>query len=477
MKHKKLLITVLLVAILAISMIALVACNKDDNTNDNSFWEELSIFNYSTYGGGVTIFGLKEQYANKVEIVIPEGVTKIGSYAFDSRGLLVFITIPDSVTEIGKDAFNDTKWLKLQPEGIVYAGKVAYTYKGEPNSDTLELAEGTKGIAEEAFYDCNGIENIEIPNSVCKIGENAFRRCSNLKKITVAENNEFYQSIGNCLIDKSSKKLLAGCSNSIIPSNGEVLSIGTSAFEFCENLEYISIPDCVTTIEDHAFSDCSSLLGVTLGNSLTKIGIYAFAFCRSLLNINLPNSVTIIDNGAFLCCENLTSIVFPKNVEYIGIETFSRCTNVISLSVVTGNKRYRSIDNCIIDTSTNSLIIGCKTSIIPSHGSVTRIGLNAFTAIELTSITIPNSITTIDWQAFMGCTNLSSIYIPSSVTYIQDQTFWACDNLKDIYFSGTKAQWNEVYKGDHWNGYEGTKRIHCTDGDVYETATPLHHSI
>ena len=119
-------------------------------------------------------------------ITIGEGVTSIGHGAFSKCRSLTSVTIGDGVTSIGHGAFNETAWLSSQPDGLVYAGKVAYKYKGSmPQGTNIILEEGTLGIAGGAFYDCSGLTSIIIPNSVTSIGSQAFYGCSGLTSVSI----------------------------------------------------------------------------------------------------------------------------------------------------------------------------------------------------------------------------------------------------------------------------------------------------
>ena len=332
-------------------------------------------------------------------ITIPDSVTSIGNCAFQNCSGLTSVTIGNGVTSIGYSAFASTAWYNNQPNGLVYAGKVAYEYKGTmPDNTTITLKEGTLGIAGGAFDHCKGLTSITIPDSVTSIGEGAFAYCTELVNITVADGNTKYHSAGNCLIETESKTLIAGCKNSIIPADGSVISIGWYAFSGCTSLTNIAIPDRVISI-----------------------GWYAFLGCTSLTSITIPDSVTSIGEGAF-----------------------AYCTELVNITVADGNTKYHSAGNCLIETESKTLIAGCKNSIIPADGSVMSIGSFAFS----------------------GYTELTSVTIPDSVTSIGESAFYFCYRLTNITFNGTMEEWNVISKGTNWNFFVPATEVVCTDGTV-----------
>ncbi len=187
----------------------------------------------------------------------------------------------------------------------------------------------------------------------------------------------------------------------------------------------------VTVIGQLVFLDCQRLTSIKLPNTVTSIEYNAFGACTGLTSIKIPNSVTSIGSSAF-SGSGLTSIVIPSSVISIGTNAFS-CDDISSINVDSGNPVYDSRDNCnaIIETKSNSLITGCKNTVVPI--SVTSIGDYAFSDCSgLSSIELPESVTSIGKFAFSGCTGLTGIKIPNSVTSIGDQAFSSCSTLTYI---------------------------------------------
>ena len=183
--------------------------------------------------------------------------------------------------------------------------------------------QGATNIGGYAFYNCRGLTNITIPNSVTSIGGYAFRDCYKLTNITIPEN---------------------------------VTSIGMYAFSDCTSLNNITIPNSVTSIGVGAFQTCTGLTNITISDSITSIMAYVFQTCKSLTNITIPDSVVSIGTGAFDNCTSLTNIVIPENVTSIGVIAFNNCTSLTTMTVLATTPPTLASVNAI-STATTSIYV------------------------------------------------------------------------------------------------------------------------
>lgn len=409
-------------------------------------------------------------------------ITEIDKSAFQNCENLVTVSLPNTIVKIGDYAF---EWCKKLTDVVI-----------PPN--VIE-------IGERAFSGSN-LQSIVIPESVKFIGEHAFSSGENLVEIRIESKKTKYDSRNNChaMIDTTSNSLIVGCQNTIIPNNIKIIKefafcdssltsiiippnvteiedyaflrsdltsinipdsvthigefafckcyflksvslnhttkiIEASTFQHCVNLTSIDIPNNITSIGKNAFDECTSLTSITLHEGIKHIEDFAFRNCKNLQLITLPNSVVSIGRGAFEGCTSLTSINIPSNVSSIGDCAFENCSNLSFMSVHTDNKTYDSRENCnaIIHTKSNRLIRGCNNTKIPN--SIQSIEHNAFSCcLKLRKIKIPKNVSKIEERTFLGCTKLQEINIPH-VTSIEEEAFKDCSNLVSIYTQELKS--------------------------------------
>lgn len=364
-------------------------------------------------------------------ITIPNSVVSIGSGAFSGCSGLTTINIPNSVMNIGSGAFDDTPWYDNQPEGLVYAGKVAYKYKGTmPDNTSIELLYGTIGVAQLCFADCFTLVSITIPESVKCIYDNSFYRCYSLKSVTL--NSKYIVSDSNGILSSSSAPSylysysLFGTQVKDLSIGGNVTKISKSAFSHIDSLATVNIYADIDTIGENAFYDCPKITSISLPNSLKYIGSYAFSG-TGLTSVVIPENVVYIGGSSFGSCDSLKAITLKSSsiantecgIKY-ALEGGNNLNTLILADNITriGNQAFCSLVNL--------------EQILLSE-NIDTIGNNAFSeCVSLSSITLPSSVTYIGGRAFEGCTGLSSITIPSSVTNIGYEAFSNCDSLTNV---------------------------------------------
>ena len=325
--------------------------------------------------------------------IIPEGISMIEESAFEGCVGQTSIVMPEGVKEIGRDAFSGCTGLTniVIPDSVTEINGGAFF--GCTSLTSIVIPKGVTEIGESAFGGCVGLTSVVIPEGVTEIGESAFGGCVGLTSVVMPKS-----------VTKIGWGAFKDCTSltSIVIPKG-VTEIGESAFSGCTGLTGVVIPEGVTEISMNVFRDCTGLTGVVIPEGVKEIGYGAFSGCTGLTNIVIPNSVTVIMSSAFSGCTGLTGIVIPEGVTEIDCGAFGGCTNLTTISVSVDNPSYVSINNCCLSKDLRRLIFGCRSSIIP------------------------DGVSMIEWDAFRDCAGLTSIRIPDSVTAIGVSAFYGCN--------------------------------------------------
>ena len=349
------------------------------------------------------------------DVVIPDGVTAIGSNAFVMRENITSVYIPASVIEIGNWAF--TSCINLT------------TLTFAPNSN-LQL------IGISAFNN-TGITSIEIPASVIKIDEYAFRNCKDLSNLTFAEN-----------------------------SNLQIIEKGAFSFSGIISVE---IPASVTEIREAVFYGCEKITTFTFAENsrLQIIGFDAFRETE-FSSIEIPASVTKIEYYAFFECSNLTNLTFAENsnLQSIGHNAFNG-TGITSVEIPTSITKIGS-----------NAFLYCSNLINVSFAENSRLQVidgSAFAASGITSIEIPASVTEIGTSAFAACFDLTSIIVrwtnPAALTY-GNSIFGGANDVTLYVPTGTTALYRAI---ETWSGFNIVELPNFSEEDI--NTEPLENSV
>lgn len=360
---------------------------------DGSKYFEISASQSANFGG---------------KLVIPSSfsgidILSIGSFANCQDITELFI--PDTIQSVSMNAFagcTNLKRVRWSPKTPIVDISV---FEGCTSLTEMTFPEGVARVATSVFRGCSALKSVYLPASVDRITNlETFVGCDNLESLVVSQDNLVYKSDSNCIIEKSSNKLIAGCKTSVIPNY-------------------------VTTIYNAAF------LNIPINN------------------ITIPDSVAKIDDLAF-CDTDLTEVFIPKSVTDIGLGAFANCSKLTKISVDPQNEVYKSDGNCIIEKSTNALIMACQSSVIPDY--VTTIKASSFQGIAKDSIVISASVTKIEKSAFHYCGRLDIFYLGSKDNITIEKSEGCSYTLYS--YSETEPEINKsgtAYLGNYWRYVDG----------------------
>ena len=426
-------------------------------------------------------------------VIIKEGVTGIGNYAFSDCFVLTSVTIPESVTGIGSYAFSDCVVLtSVTIPGNVWSihsstfyGCTSLTNVTIPNSvssiedsafkyctslTSVTIPDSVRTIGYSAFYDCTSLTSVTIPNGVLSIGRSAFYGCTGLTSVTISNSVTSIEDAAFFGCTKLSGIWVAPDNSAYSSDDSGVLFDKAKTKQICCPGNFsgaYKIPSSVTNIEDRAFYLCTGLTSVAVPGSVTSIGTDAFRNCTGLTDIAISNGVTEIKSSAFKDCTSLTSITIPSSVTSIGDGVFGGCAKLSGIWVNPNNSAYSNDASGVLFNKAKTALICCPQNISGAYEiptGVTNIRIGAFAdCIGLTSVVIPNSVTSIDFSAFYNCTALTSITIPNSVKKIECPAFRGCAGLTGIWVDSDNPTYSSNENGVLFNK-EKTELICCPGG-------------
>lgn len=424
-KSAILLTTLILAFLIIVASISLLTSKEDYNLQNFEIVNGVLKKYYGTNNAGLqaNISCVNEN------VIIPNGVKEIGSYAFEGCEAMTSITIPDSVKVINEGAFRRTKLKKVNiPRGVEYIDKNAFQYSDSVeiivspqnkkystkdgvlyNKDMTELIryydredvyyfkipDGVEKIGNSAFLDCR-LTDLYISGSVKEIEDFAFMGDREVLSIKVAEENKNFIVKNNVMFSKDMTELVWYSRENTATS-------------------YV-IPDGIMTIRAGAFQLCAPLQSITIPDSVKVIGDYAFKNIRGLKSIKIPDSVSEMGESPFLGCfmsSDSEGISVDKNSKYFTLK-----------DGILYNKEMTEI---LCRFHHNNL------TEVTIPNTVKKIRNYAFChCYNLIEVVIPDSVVEIGEGAFILCRNITSIKLPAKITSIANLTFWGCDSIESI---------------------------------------------
>lgn len=376
-------------------------------------------------------------------VTLNEGLESIYGSVFRGCTSLTDIEIPDSVKYVGIRILNGVEI----PSG--------FTFEGCTSLETVKIGDGVSDLtAMSLFSGCTSLQSLTLGKSVQSISSASFTGCDNLAEIIIDKENPYLSSKGNCFVQKETNTIIWGFKNTDIAASGAT-SIGDSAFYECAGLTEITIPASIREIGEEAFYGCENLRLLVLecntigGEKNSSIGAKAFYGCTALEEIRVGQYVSQVE--------------FEYNSEESSYTSYFGNTPALQkLTVDERNEFLYAEGNCIIEKATKTLVLGCKTSVIPAD--VVKIGSYAFYGKGLTSLNIPESVTAIGIYAFAGGNTITTLRIPETVRNIDMYAFENCgietlvfdptvsfgiftfsgNEFKTIYCLGTQEEWNAL---------------------------------
>ncbi len=430
-------------------------------------------------------------------VVIEDGVTGIGTSAFEGFTKLQKVTIGKDVAHIGSHAFEGctgltqvhisdvAAWCGITFEDFtnnpIYYAKALYI-NDRPVSGALTIPEGVTQIPAYAFYYCAGITSVTLPDSVETVDNSAFAHCEGLERLqlgaglktvgnaafaycTALQTVQFGSSIVE--IGDNAFYRCVGLTEADLPKDLE--KIGQRAFEECTALHTVNFPEGLTQIGTYGFYGCGALTEVTLPDSITTIGDYTFYGCAGMKTLHIPDTVTAIGKHAFHGCVGLTELTIPEGIVAMGSYAFQNCTGLTKLQFNAVNMNDLSSSNYVFYKAGQNgpgitLTTGPKVKKIPAYLFFPY--SSATYAPKLASVEFSQSVELVGKYAFAYCKSLTALYFTGAAPTIGDNAFNKM--TATVFYPETDSSWAGAgnYGGTiTWQPYSAL--LETEDGTVY----------
>ncbi len=403
-------------------------------------------FQYNIYSDGTV--GITKYTGGYTRHTVPSEIDGMQVSRIEEKAYfdcnLVKVTIPDSVIWIGNSAF------ELNRELV-----------------TVNMSNNCLHIGEKAFYNCQVLKNVVVPDCLEYIGAYAFTLTE-----WINSHEEDFVIVGQGILIK----YLGHDREVTVPDNVRFISTAFATLNgrvdgIRSRLEKVVIGPNVEIIGDHAFSLCGFLADVNIPESITYIGKYAFADCVRLEKLEIPKTITRIEEGTFMGCEGFKEYTVPDHIEYIGAKAFAECLNLETLNIGSGveyidrtvveasdwlselnvseeNEVYSALDLCLYSKDMSELYYYHRykaDTYVEIPDSVKIIHKYAFMGAEnIVELYLPENLEKISIGAFENCTSIEYLHVYDKLTKIESGAFLTCSQFTEVFYYGSKEQWEQI---------------------------------
>ncbi len=406
----------------------------DSATATLTFYGEGEMYDYETASASRPAW--YANYSSVQHVVLSEGITRVGNYAFYGFNKITDVSFPSTLRELGTGAFWNCSKLNnvVLPANLETLGGYAFyncqaltalSFNSGLKSigsscfqncyylaGDLVLPEDLETLGSYAFSNCRSYTAISIPGSLKTVGEYAFSNCYGALSLSLGEGVE--------RIGRSAFNYCYGFTELTLPAS--LRELGTSCFQACSGITSVTIPAGVTTVSTHVFSNCTNLSTAVILAPWESIPDSFFYYCSKLENLSFPETVTKLGSSTFGYCKLLTDFSLFSNVTEFG----SQCFQGTGFASVTLPEGVTVIPTAAFAYNTSLVSVTFQ-------GPVTAIGNEAFRGCtNLENFQLPDSLLTLGSSAFYGCQKLPSVTIPEGVTTLNSSTFYNCYGLESV---------------------------------------------